>query len=276
MKRLFILSILICFCFVSEAQYYFNDLLASQQTNQQYQLLKKNRIKKVVATSFENDNEMNAAFKIEQQINNDASRIVTNSTYEGSGNGFSASYYQNNRLEKNEDSSNNVFTTTIYSYNADNTIKNISSTTRDAFMESSVKEDHQWFYNDKMQPLYMLKIKGGTDTTRVELIYDDKGNVGEEVWKKRNRIAEHYYYYYNEKNQLTDIVRFNNKVRKMLPDFLYEYDADGRILQMTQIPANSSNYLLWRYTYNAQGLKTREQLFNKQKQPIGRVEYQYN
>jgi YD repeat-containing protein len=275
MKRFTLSFILILLVLGADAQYYYNDIVANLQSNNQYQLIKKNRIKKVTAVSYESDNELNQAFKIEQSVNTDASKIATTSVYEGSGNSFSTGYYANNRIERNEDSSNRVFTTTQYSYNSAGNVTSITTTTRDAFMGSSSKEDHQWFYNEKNQPAYMFKIKDGVDTTRVDLIYDEKGNVGEEVWKRKGRVTEHYYYYWNDNHQLTDIVRFNNKVRKMLPDFLFEYDAEGRVSQMTQVPANSSNYMIWKYVYDEKGLKKRELVVNKQRQPVGRVEYQY-
>ena len=61
----------------------------------------------------------------------------------------------------------------------------------------------------------------------------------------------------------------------MLPDFLYEYDNDGNLSQMMQVPAGSGNYIVWRYTYNNNGLKQTETAYNKQQQPVGRVEYKY-
>ena len=67
---------------------------------------------------------------------------------------------------------------------------------------------HKWFYTNNM-PDSMLRIKDNTDTTVVHFKKDDKYNIIEEIWLKKNRVIEHYFYYYNDKSQLTDIVRYN-------------------------------------------------------------------
>ena len=89
-------------------------------------------------------------------------------------------------------------------------------------------------------------------------------------------MIENYYYYYNDKNWLTDIVRYNNKAKKMLPDFLYEYDTEGRVSKMIQVIAGGTNYNIWVYTYNSLGLKEKEVCYDKKKQLLGTVEYLYN
>src|SRR6476469_206814 len=220
MKRSALLFFFFLCVVTVHAQYFYNDIIENAQSNVQYQIIKKSKVKKVTAVSYESDNELNQAFKIEQQINNDASKISTSSVYDGEGNSFTSGYYNNNRVSKSEDCSNRVFNTTSYEYN-------------------------------------------------------EKGNVGEEIWRRKGKETERYYYYWNDNHQLTDIVRFNLKARKMLPDFLFEYDSEGRVSQMTQVPANSSNYMIWKYVYDEKGLKKRELLYNKQHQAIGYVEYQY-
>ncbi|MEJ7680802.1 MAG: hypothetical protein WKG06_23710 [Segetibacter sp.] len=61
----------------------------------------------------------------------------------------------------------------------------------------------------------------------------------------------------------------------MLPDYIFEYDPKGRITQMTQTQSGSANYLIWKYTYNENGMKEKEIVFNKQKEMLGRIEYKY-
>jgi hypothetical protein len=107
------------------------------------------------------------------------------------------------------------------------------------------------------------------------MVSDEHGNIIEEHWKRKNITFETYYYYYNDKNQLTDIVRFNKRVQKLLPDFLFEYDAAGRISQMIQVPPGSSNYSIWEYHYNDKGLKLEEICSNRQKQLLGKIVYSY-
>jgi hypothetical protein len=57
---------------------------------------------------------------------------------------------------------------------------------------------------------------------------------------------------------------------------MFEYDESGRVIQkMTVLSSNNPDYLIWRYLYNDKELKTKEALFNKQKEPTGRIEYAY-
>ena len=44
---------------------------------------------------------------------------------------------------------------------------------------------------------------------------------------------------------------------------------------MVNVQGGGIDYLTWQYTYNEKGLKAKETCSNKQKQLIGRVEYQY-
>lgn len=172
-----------------------------------------------------------------------------------------------------KDSSANVLSVTKYEYNADGNISTISTTSDDAFMNSHSTEVHKWMYKDNM-PAQMLRIKDKLDTTLVTFTLEG-GNIAQEIWKRKGHVAETYYYYYNTKKELSDIVRFNIRVRKMLPDFVYEYDEAGHIVQMMQVPNGSSDYMVWKYRYNTNGLKQSEFLFNKQQQQVGRIEYKY-
>ncbi|TAE19514.1 MAG: hypothetical protein EAY72_00235, partial [Bacteroidetes bacterium] len=74
---------------------------------------------------------------------------------------------------------------------------------------------------------------------------------------------------------LTDIVRYNNKAKKLLPDFLYEYDATGQLVQTTQVLTGSNNYFIWKYSYQENGLKLKEECFDKQGLLVGYVTYSY-
>jgi hypothetical protein len=100
--------------------------------------------------------------------------------------------------------------------------------------------------------------------------------VAEEHWLKRGADIETYYYYYDKENRVTDVVRFNKKFKRLLPDFTFEYNAAGLVTQMLQVPnSNNTNYLIWAYRYNSNNLKVEEICTNKQKQQIGKMEYVY-
>ncbi len=256
-------------------QYYFNDVVSAQLSNEQYKLLRSNKIHKVKATSFEADNSVTEGFLVEEEISLDGKRIIQTSSLSGGKASVVNRFYELNKLKRTQTLFNGIETKTEYNYTDKGAIQKIVITTTDTAMKATTVEAHEWMYNEAGQPLSMLKIKNRTDTTLIELLKDENGLVIEEHWKRKNRNLETYYYYYDSKNQLTDIVRFNARLKKLLPDFQYEYDANGKVSQMTQVSMSSSSYIIWKYTYNEKGLKQKEVGYDKDRRLAGRIEYTY-
>ena len=71
------------------------------------------------------------------------------------------------------------------------------------------------------------------------------------------------------------IVRFNKKASRLLPEQMFEYSASNQVIQRISVPQNSDDYLIWRFAYDNRGLKTKEVIFNKQREQTGKVEYVY-
>lgn len=255
-------------------QYYYNDYLATIESINLHRLYKKNNIKQVNVMSKEADGSLVDGFSITQKVSKNAASIAIESAIKGGSSGISTSYFENGLLIKNESESNGVATITHYTYNPNGVLLTIESATTDTFMNSYTTEMHVWMWNNNV-PAKMLKIKNNKDTTIIEFVIDEKGMVAEEVWKKNNKIIETYYYYYNDAGLLTDIVRYNNRVKKMLPDYVFEYNSNKQLIQMIQVQAAATNYKRWVYKYNESGLKTAEACYDKQKQLLGLVEYQY-
>lgn len=272
MKTIYLLIFLFAAHF-SYAQYYYNDIITTQQTNDQYALLKKNHVQQVSAKSYEANGELTTDFQLEQNILNNASEIVTTSSFPSTGKSESQSFYTNDKLSKTITNSNNVQSTVLYTYDND-LLKTITTQTVDTFMNSSSQEEHQWFYENNL-PVKMLLIKNNSDTTTIELLKDEHGDIAEERWRKKGHLVENYFYYYNDQHKITDIVRYNAKAQRLLPDYLFEYDNNGTLIQLTQVPQGSADYLVWQYVYASNGLKQKELCFNKQKQPVGSIEYTY-
>ncbi len=226
-------------------------------------------------TSFDADNKSSSGFSLVQEFSSDHKKLITTSALDSNEATILTTTYENNKVAATSTITKGIETKTEYRYDEKGQLQKISSSSTDTSFNNHASELHLWFYNAKNQPDYMLKIKNGNDTTRIEFINDEHGNLVEEHWKKKSISQETYYYYYNENNLLTDIVRFNKRVQKLLPDFLFEYDDQGRIIQMKQVPAGNSNYLTWKYIYNTKGLKQEEICQDKQKQLVGRIEYTY-
>jgi hypothetical protein len=84
------------------------------------------------------------------------------------------------------------------------------------------------------------------------------------------------YYYYDDRKRVTDIVRFNLKAKRLLPDVMFEYDDKDRVIQkITTTSSVNLGYLIWRYIFDDKGLKSKEALFNDDKQLTGKIEYSY-
>ncbi len=270
------LVLVLAFAFAQDAvaQYYFNDIVARQQASDYHAILEKQGVTKVTARAFERGNRPAEDFVLEQTLSNGASLVTTTSNTQGKPT-VTRTEYNNGRLYKTTESALNVLTETSYSYGANGLLQELTIASTDTFMQAKSVERHLWYYNEAGNPSRMLKIKDGVDSTVVTFVYDEKGNVAEEKWMRKGRNTETYYYYYNTDKRLTDIVRFNYKAQRMLPDFIYEYDDKGRVTKLTQIPSGSSSYLIWTYTYNDRGLKETETCTTKFREPLILIRYRY-
>ena len=272
----YILNLICLFALTgSYSQYYFNDIVSIQASNEQYKLLRTNKVKKIKATSYESDNTVTEGFSLEEEISMDGKRVILSSAVSSGRSSVVNRFYELNKLKRTQTSSNRIDNKTEYTYTEKGLLQKIVLTTTDTAMKSTLIEVHEWAYSEKGEPVSMLRIKNRTDTTVIELVKDEQGLIAEEKWKKKNRVLETYYYYYDSNKQLTDIVRYNAKLKKLLPDFQYTYDEKGRVSQMTQVSMSSASYLIWKYTYNEKGLKQNEVGFDKEKKMVGRIEYTY-
>ena len=274
MKHLIVISLIVCLQNTAKAQYYFNDIITTKQSNNQHELLKKNDIKKVQVFFKDADNVVDENFKVIQNINNSGSIIVTQ-TATANSNSTLTSTYTNDRISNTQELLNGIKTNLQYTYNNDGLLQSIASETNDTTMHTASSEMHVWQYSDKQLPILMFKILNNTDTTLVQFIVDEKGLIVEENWMKNKKNIETYYYYYNQANQLTDIVRYQIKAKKMLPDYMFEYNNQGLLQQMIQVFAGTNNYNTWKYFYNDNSLKTTEYCYDKQKKLMGVIEYNY-
>lgn len=273
--RLLLSFLLVLLLSAGYGQYYFNDIVSTQLSNDQYKLLRTNRIHKIKAASYEADNSITEGFALEEDISPDGKKITQSTSLSGGKSSVINRSYELNRLKRTQTTFNGIETKTEYTYTDKGEVQKIVLTTTDTAMKSISVEAHEWIYNEAGQPASMFKIKNRVDTTVIELIKDEQGLVAEEHWKKKNRNLETYYYYYDAKSRLTDIVRYNARLKKLLPDFQYEYDASGRVSQMTQVSMSSSSYIIWKYTYNDKGLKQKEVGYDKERKLAGRIEYTY-
>jgi hypothetical protein len=262
--------------FSVQAQYYYKDIITTQQISQSYQQYERNHISRVNVSAFDRNLPVTDAVVLQQTVNTSQHTVVTYTKAPDTDESWLKSYYnQSGLLIKTTDSSAEAVTRSLYQYNNKGLLTTITSKT-EPVNNPSLTEVHQWMYGANDKPEKMLKIKNGTDTTTVSFVTDEQGNIGEEKAVRKGLPASKTYYYYDPQNRLTDIARYNKRADKILPDYIFEYNDANQLVKMIVFPEGMpGNYQTWRYTYNASGLKTLEQCFNKQKEMVGKAEYSY-
>lgn len=259
----------------TSAQHYYNDLVVTGEQMKKRAIWLEQKVKAVKFNSLDGNGQPIEGFKCEQIVKNNTTEIITETTTTLSGTSINTAWYNPaGQLIKTVDTSDGNKTEITYTYDAGNRITNITSL---SFSPGNYvnKEQHRWFYDDKGKPVRMQKIRNNTDTTLVTFVTDEQGNPAEEKSVRQGQAQPTYYYYYDDKNRLTDIVRYNNRAKRLLPDYIFEYDAEGRVATMLVTSEGTGDYQKWYYTYDARGLKTQDAAFSKTKALIGKIEYRY-
>lgn len=271
-----ILSLLFCTGLISaaNAQYYYKDLVTTSQTNQQFNAYSQRGIKKVSLTSFAGSSTETGGFTAEQLVDL-KNRTVTTITHTAVvGDSYLvASYNAANQLIRTSDSAQNATNLTSYTYDGAGRLSSIS--TSNSSDNISTTETHQYSYDANGRPQGMLRIRNNSDTTRVQFILDEKGNVAEEKITRSNLPNSTVYYYYDGRNRLTDVVRYNAKAQRLLPDYMFEYNDNDQLKKMVIIPEGTNEYQNWYYQYGEGGLKRMELCYDKAQHLMGKVVYEY-
>jgi hypothetical protein len=260
----------------ASSQYYQKDVLGAKQAAEQIKQFKTHKIRKVVLQSFEATGEPVEQFICFQEIAPAFNVIKTYTQTPATMQSVLVSQFNGKgQLLRSADSSNTTLNVSNYSYDAAGRLTFVENVSQAYAYKTKETVRHEYKYDSTGFPVSMLRIKNGNDTSYVQFKSDEKGNVGEEVLTIRGKETETWYYYYDEQNRLTDVVRYNTRAKRLLPDYLYEYNEQSLLTQMISVQSGSSDYITWRYQYNAQGLKTKESCFSKQKQLMGYVTYRY-
>lgn len=278
--KLFVVSLLlIALSQAGSAQFYYKDLVVPRQNTSQWKLYKDSRVRSVRLSSFERDGQPTEGFQGDQEVASDFSRITTHTKFAATGNPESwiiASYSPQGLTIKIEDTSDTYRSISDYRYDAAGRLVSITNTSIETDNHLKEVEQHVWQYDGQGRPSGLLKIKNGNDTTFVRLVADEKGNIAEERARRNQTDLPVVYYYYDADNRLTDIVRYNLKAQRLLPDNVFEYGQGDQLASMLVVPEGSSDYQKWRYGYDEKGLKIKESCFNKRNELLGRIEYQYS
>jgi YD repeat-containing protein len=259
---------------VCSAQYYYKDLVTTRQNERRWSLYKDNGVKSVKLSSFERDGKPAEGFTGDQEVSGES--LTTHTKASGNAESWiTATYTPQGLTQKITDTSDTYRSTSDYQYDAEGRLQSILNTSIETDNHLRDVEQHIWSYDAAGKPSSMLKIKNGNDTTFVRFVLDEKGNVAEERAMRNKTDLPVIYYYYDTDGRLTDIVRYSLKAKRLLPDNIFEYGDDGRTSSMLVVPDGSNDYLKWLYDYNEKGLKSRESCISRQKELLGKIEYQY-
>jgi YD repeat-containing protein len=262
----------------AKAQYFYNDILLAGQNKIHFEKLAGSKIKTVTVKAYQNDGEEIDDFVLRQEVDKAAGTLTTYSKTTFSDASILKTTFNNLRMPVVVlDSAEGASTTTHYAYDDKERIISLSSySVQSEQKENLVTETRQYVYNEKGMPEKMLRINGGTDTMTVIFSTAENGMPGEEAWFRNGQKIETWFYYYDEKNRLTDIVRYNAAAKKMLPDYLFGYDENNNLTSKVTVQPGTGQFRIWQYKYNAGGLKTEETVLNRQRQPEGRMVYFYD
>ena len=256
-----------------KAQHYYKDVIGIQESRELVKTYRNAGVNTVVLTSYDENNVKVSDFIITQRF--EAGRLQTKSFAGTSESTLTSTFDGEGRLVKTTDSSALMLSTSAYTYDAQGRITSITTTSADTAKKSVQTEQRLWSYDSKGHPK-MVRIRNGSDTSFVSFKADEKGNIIEEQETRRQIPGEPFYYYYDGSNRLSDIVRFNQKAKRLLPEYMFEYSPSNQVIQKITVPSHNDEYLIWRYQYNDKGLKVKEAIYNKQKQLTGKIEYMYS
>jgi len=255
------------------AQHYFKDILNSKQTAIEINQYASSKVKTVKVKSYEPDGEISKDFYCEKKISKDYKKISLYTKNRKTGRSLMISNFDaKGRIIRTYDSAENVVTTTIFTYNENDELINTfsQSVSKDDDFYTEIKEAHIYQYQNHL-PTQMLRIKNSKDTTLIIFATDEKNNIGIE---KNTKTGEKYYYYYDDSNKITDIVHLNEFKNSMVPDYIFEYNADHQLIQMNTSEDNYGNFYIWKYDYE-NGLKKSEKIFSSKGEMAGMFDYEY-
>ncbi len=276
------------------AQYYYNDIIGTEETNRQMKTYLENKVRSVSASGYDQRGTKATDFSEVQEVKENGMALRVSSVTNMNRTVIYSRFDAKGRVISMIDSSTAIESITTYEYDANGRIARIKNTVKDSARDFNQEEIHQWSYNANGKAEKMWRIINNTDSLELRFIPDENGNPGDErSYKKGVETGQYYYYlddekkpkyvqtgviyyYYDDRKRLTDIVRFNLKAKRLLPDIMFEYDDKDRIIQkITTTSSVNLGYLIWRYIFDEKGLKSKEALFNDDKQLTGKIEYNY-
>lgn len=280
MNKLFVSTcFFLCFLFIATlpgySQYYYKDIISINQANKEFSILKNNSVKLVKLKSFEDNDEPSEGFFCEKKINKSyaQSEMISKSYITGQSL-LVTDYSPSGLILKTTNNTPTITNTASYEYNDHNQIFKVTTITSADGDSNSISETHNYQYDDKGNISKMQRNKNGRLIGEILFKIDNKGNIIEEEPSGIGRDKK-YYYYYDDQNRLTDIVHYNEIAKRLLPDYMFEYNSKNLVRQMITIDESGRNYFIWKYSYTETNLPEIQKCFSKEKRLLGTIEFEY-
>jgi len=263
----------------AHSQYYYNDIVGTRETNRQMQNYLAQKVRTVTASGVDQRGVKATDFSEYLEIRENGRAIKATTIANFNKTVIYSRFDEQGRVISMTDSSTALNSITTYSYDQAGRITRVQNTVKDSANDFNQVETHDWIYNANGKPQKMWRLISNnqllvTDSLEIRFVIDEDGNPGEERTFRNGAETGYVYYYFDDKNRLSDIVRFNTKLKKLLPDLMFEYDDQDRVIQkITAVSNVLMGHLTWRYIYNDKGLKTKEALVDKDKMLTGRIDY---
>lgn len=260
----------------ADAQYFYKDIWNNQQLTKEFSILKSENLKTIKINSFEDDGEPSEGFLCEKKINKNYSQSEMISKSYITGQSLLVSdYNRDGRVVKTTDETPNTTSITTYEYDEKGNPTLVRIVTKGDGENDSIIETHEYSYDADGKPVKMERKKNDLLVSTIHFVSDEKGKVIEENVEGTSITDKKYFYYYDDKSRLTDVVHFNDRAGRLLPDYMYEYNSANQAVQMISTAVGGDNYFIWRYAYNDKKLRETEKCYSKEKRLLGRIEYEY-
>lgn len=276
-SRLLFLSLFFSFFFSAShsfGQYYYNDIMKTKEVNDEYFTLKKENLSSIKIKSFEEDDSPSEGFYCEKKFNPSFSQSEMISESLFTDESMLRTRYNVHGIQSATTITLGVTNVVNYEYDSAGRLHKIQMISQSNFDSSQVTEMREYFYDKDGRPEKMIRSKSGVNVATIHFEKDEAGNIIKEKASGNSGDLD-YFYYYDDKNRLTDIVHFNPYVKKLLPDFMFEYNTKNQVKKMVSVDKNGTDYLTWRYAYTDQNLPEIQKCYSKQKKLLGTIEIEY-
>lgn len=267
------------FCFIlsisaANAQYYYKDLMSTFQLNQEFNILKNAKLHIIKISSFDENDQPSKGFFCEKKINKNysQSQMLSKSNITGESL-LQTDYNPMGEIIKTTTTTPTTTNTIEFKYNDSGNISVITTNTIADGDSNGILETHEYFYKDG-KPVKMIRKRNNTIISTIIFLSDNKGNIIEEDPSGKG-LDQKYYYYYDDNNRLTDVVHFNVVAKKLLPDYMFEYNNESKPKQMISVDETGRNYFIWRYAYNDKKLPEIQKCYSKEKKLLGTIQFDY-